>query len=364
MALAGHIRAVGFGLACTIQATFAVQAGLEGLALGHVIGLVLIGSITVTLVRSVPELLAATAWSLGTGAAAYALADAPQVASPLYFATILTLLPMLGVLTVPRVRLERALVGARQDLEVRVAQRTAELATAEREARRANIAKSRFLANMSHELRTPLNAILGYTELVQDELRDARADGAVADLDHVRTSAAHLLAMIDDVLDLTRVEAGELDLAVGAVAVAQLVAEVAQLVEPQRARRGLPLVVEVPDGLVASTDRLRLRQIVLNLLSNALKFTERGHVRIAARLRDGVVELAVADTGIGIAAEALPRLFQPFVQIDDAPTRRQGGTGLGLALSRDLARRLGGELTVTSTAGAGSTFTLTLPAGP
>lgn len=240
----------------------------------------------------------------------------------------------------------------RQEVEVR--------RRAEQAAQAANRAKSVFLATMSHELRTPLNAVIGYTEIVREELADPDQS---EDLGKVLASARHLLQLIDDLLDLSRLESGRLAFAFAEEPLDVVVRDALALVAPDAARIGLTLRADVAPGLRIRTDAARLRQVLANLLFNAVKFTERGEVAVSARVAGDAVVVAVADTGIGIAPEVLATLFGRFVQADGTPTRRHGGTGLGLALVRELVDRLGGSVTVASQLGAGSTFEVRLP-GP
>jgi signal transduction histidine kinase len=227
--------------------------------------------------------------------------------------------------------------------------------------------KSQFLASMSHELRTPLNAIIGLTEMMVTNAARFGTKKALEPLRRVNAAGTHLLSLINEVLDLSKIEAGKLELNPEPVNLARLIDEVigtaGQLAEKNHNR----LVVEAQENLGAlNADSMRLKQILLNLLSNACKFTKEGEV--ALRLRKVVdgrdwVELAVADTGIGLTAEQQAKLFQEFTQADSLTARRYGGTGLGLALSRKLARMMGGDVTVTSEPGKGSVFTVRVPAG-
>src|SRR5262245_58410964 len=228
--------------------------------------------------------------------------------------------------------------------------------------------KSSFVANMSHELRTPLNAIIGLTEMmVANPARFGVDNKAQEPLKRVHSAGTHLLGLINQVLDLSKIEAGKLDLNPQRVELAPLIDEVAgtarQLAEQNQNR----LVVEAQPDLGALTaDPMRLRQILLNLLSNACKFTKQGEVTLRARRsRDGGdwIDLAVADTGIGMTAEQQARLFAEFGQADAATAQKFGGTGLGLAITRRLARMMGGDVTVASEPGKGSVFTVRLPAG-
>ena len=227
--------------------------------------------------------------------------------------------------------------------------------------------KSRFLAHMSHELRTPLNAIIGYSEMLQEDAEDVGATSLVEDLRKIHISGKHLLGLINNVLDLAKIEAGRMELARERSTVRSLIDEVAAVAEPLAAKHGNRLIVgsgEASGELY--TDVTKLRQILLNLLSNAAKFTHSGTITLSARsVRDGqAIEFAVQDTGIGLTEEQLSRLFQEFSQAEASTSRRYGGTGLGLVLSRKLAQALGGDITVESTPGTGSTFTAIIPRKP
>ncbi len=226
--------------------------------------------------------------------------------------------------------------------------------------------KSQFVSSMSHELRTPLNAIIGLTEMMVSNAARFGTEKALEPLRRVNAAGTHLLGLINEVLDLSKIEAGKLELNPEPVNLARLIDEVVgtagQLAEKNKNR----LVVEAQENLGAlNADSMRLKQILLNLLSNACKFTKEGEVALRVRKADGRdwVELAVADTGIGLTAEQQAKLFQEFTQADSLTARRYGGTGLGLALSRKLARMMGGDVTVTSEPGKGSVFTVRLPAG-
>ncbi len=238
----------------------------------------------------------------------------------------------------------------------------AELRAAKEAAEEASRLKSGFLSTMSHELRTPLTAIMGYAELM---LGAKLGPDEEADAAQIVRSARHLLALVDDLLDLSRIEAGRLELAPEAVDLAGVVERVAAEVAPLAAAKGLSLAVETPAGLPrARADPVRLRQLLLNLAGNAVKFTERGSVTVTARAAAGGVEVAVADTGIGIAPAALAHVFDEFRQADSSTTRRYGGSGLGLAIAHRLARMHGGAIAVESAPGVGSTFTVWLPSQP
>ena len=252
--------------------------------------------------------------------------------------------------------------------EVR-ARRDADVARAEAESARetaeaANRAKSDFLAAMSHELRTPLNAIAGYAQLMDMGLHGPVTGAQHEAIERIQRSQQVLLSLINDVLNFAKVEAGRVEYHVDDVTLADVVASTVPMIEPQLVTKRIGWDVRVPPGLVVRADREKLEQILLNLLSNAVKFTEAGgHVAIdGASLGTGVA-LRVMDTGTGIPAEKLEAIFEPFVQVHTGLTSARTGTGLGLAISRDLARGMRGELSVESTPGQGSIFTLVLPAG-
>ncbi|HEY4132860.1 MAG TPA: ATP-binding protein, partial [Gemmatimonadaceae bacterium] len=241
------------------------------------------------------------------------------------------------------------------------AMRESESARADAEA--ANRAKSEFLTIMSHELRTPLNAIGGYAELLELGIRGPVTDEMRDDLARIRKSQRHLLGLINDVLNYTRIEASRVKYEIEHVALDEALSTCEALTAPQRRAKNLEFDFEhCGPEVAARADRERLQQIIINLLTNAMKFTQSGG-RIV--LRSGVIGanifVTVADTGRGIAPNELGRIFEPFVQVDAGLTRTQEGIGLGLAISRDLARGMGGDLTVQSERGLGSTFTLTLP---
>jgi adenylate cyclase len=243
----------------------------------------------------------------------------------------------------------------------------AQLEAARDQAMAATRAKSQFLTNMSHELRTPLNAIIGITEMLKEEATETGDDLLVEPLDRIRHAGTHLLALINEILDLAKIESGKLELHPEDIDLGELITNLSRTAEALAAKNNNRLAVEIAPGLGSiEADAVRLRQIVLNLLSNACKFTNDGTVTLRAA-REAVpggdrVTISVEDTGIGLTDEQRSKLFQEFTQADSSTTRKYGGTGLGLAISRRLCRLMGGDIDVQSTLGAGSTFTLTLPA--
>ena len=234
------------------------------------------------------------------------------------------------------------------------------------QAMEANRTKSQFLANMSHELRTPLNAIIGITEMLEEDARDDALDDYIEPLERVSRAGVHLLHLINEVLDLSKIEAGRIEFHVEAIDVAELVEELATTAQPLADKKGNRLAVHCPEESGAMHgDPTRVRQIVLNLLSNACKFTEGGEVSLTVsrkrtRGKDWI-QFAVADTGIGMTPEQQAKVFEEFAQADSSTTRKYGGTGLGLAISRRFCRMMGGDIELISEPGVGSTFTARLP---
>jgi len=252
---------------------------------------------------------------------------------------------------------------ARQQLEQKVRARTAELEAATFAAEEANRSKSQFLAIMSHELRTPLNAIIGYSEMLREDAADDARDDAVRDHDSVLRAARHLLHLINDLLDLSKAEAGRMEADVQAFEIAEVGRAAVETIQPKASENNNRVDLVLAGDLgTAMNDEFRLRQCLLNLLSNAAKFTRDGVITLSVRRDGAMLAFDVTDTGMGIAEDEIAGLFQPFVQANAGISRTHGGTGLGLAVTRRLAQLLGGEVRVRSVLGAGSTFTLTIAA--
>jgi signal transduction histidine kinase/DNA-binding response OmpR family regulator len=249
-----------------------------------------------------------------------------------------------------------------------IKQREVELDRARGAAEHADRVKSEFLANMSHELRTPLNAIIGYSQLLQEDAQDDGNASAVADLKKIESAGKHLLNLINDILDLSKIEAGKMDVFIESVDVAALAEDVRLMVEPLAARNGNTLSVVLEPGVGSmQSDHTKVKQSLLNLLSNACKFTKEGCVDLTIRRdpdRPALLLFAVSDTGVGMTEAQQARLFEAFTQADSSTTRQYGGTGLGLVITRSFARMLGGDVSVRSAPGQGSTFTLALPQMP
>ena len=254
-----------------------------------------------------------------------------------------------------------ALMSAHDELE----RLNNELTTARDDALDASKSKSRFLANMSHELRTPLNAIIGYSELLVEDIDESGDALLRGDITRINIAAHHLLQLIDDVLDISKIEAGEMTLHLEDFDVRELVEELQATVAPLivRHENELNVVMDIDDGRMRS-DKLKLRQMLLNLISNAAKFTHEGEITLAIKRTSTRTLFSVTDDGVGIPADKLEALFEEFKQVDQAQTIDTKGTGLGLAITRHMTTLLGGDLDVSSTEGLGSTFTITIPHSP
>jgi PAS domain S-box-containing protein len=247
-------------------------------------------------------------------------------------------------------------------LEQRVEERTTELAVAKDRAESADRIKSAFLATMSHELRTPLNSIIGFTGIMLQELAGPLNEEQHKQLSMVQSSSRHLLALINDVLDISKIEAGQLTLSMTSFELKPSIEKMVNVVLPLAEKKGLDLRVDISDDIkTVTTDQRRLEQVILNLMNNAVKFTEKGYVSISCRSENNQYLLEVSDTGIGMQAEELPGLFKPFHQIDTGLTRKHEGTGLGLSICKKLLSMMGGTIDVQSQWGQGSTFTIRVP---
>jgi signal transduction histidine kinase len=334
-------------LASRLQGLFGTSEGFLGVPLvaqGRVIGLLAV------MRRSDVEIGPDDEWLLS------ALAD--QMAAPLENAQLAAKIQHAALL-VENSRLYEAEREARREAEAA----RAEAERQRQEAEAANRAKSDFIANMSHELRTPLNAIAGYVELLQMGLRGPVTAAQREDLNRIEQNQRVLLALINDVLNFAKLEAGHVQFELSDVPVHESLAAMEALVMPQLLARSLHYeYVPADPRLTVYADREKLQQVVLNVLANAIKYTPSGgQVELSASGGDDSVLIQVRDTGRGIAPEKLEQIFEPFVRIDTAYSRPTEGTGLGLAISRDLARAMRGDLTAESTLGKGSTFTLRLP---
>ena len=269
-------------------------------------------------------------------------------------------------LTPAEVRLLRDLgdIAENELMLVEVVELHRKLAEAKEQAERANRAKSEFLANMSHELRTPLNAIIGYSEMLREEAAEAATRNFVPDLEKISMAGNHLLALINDILDLSKIEAGQMDLYLETFSIVSLVRSVVSTVQPLVDKNNNELVVICQDSMGdMHADETKIRQSLVNLLSNAAKFTLHGTIVLkVVREETDWVQFSVRDSGIGIKPDQQEKLFKPFSQADPSTTRRFGGTGLGLAITRRFCRMMGGDVTLESEVNVGSTFMVRLPA--
>jgi two-component system sensor histidine kinase RpfC len=240
------------------------------------------------------------------------------------------------------------------------------LSVAVSQAKRADMAKTHFLANMSHELRTPLNAIIGYSEILGDEMHEQGQDEYTNDLKNIHSAGTHLLGLINEVLDLSKIEEGRMDVLYEDINIPELATDVLTTIQPMAEKNANQLHVEVmPTITTVRTDVTKLRQVLFNLLSNACKFTKNGHITLAVQKKtaddESCLEFNVSDDGIGIAPEKIESIFKPFRQESLTTSKEYGGTGLGLALSKRFCELMGGQLLVKSSKGEGSTFTVLLP---
>jgi len=257
---------------------------------------------------------------------------------------------------------QEALQRAHDELEEKVAQRTQELSQANLRLQELDRLKSMFLASMSHELRTPLNSIIGFVSWLLMGMEGDLNEEQNKQLTMVKNSASHLLSLINDILDISKIESGKVDLSLETFDLAGVAKEVVETVLPQTKEKGLAVAVAIPEGMPITSDRRRVKQIVMNLVSNAVKFTDRGNITVTGKILDKRgLEVTVTDSGSGIREEDMEKLFQPFQQIDMSSTKKHEGTGLGLYLCKKLINFLHGTISARSRHGEGSAFTFTLP---
>ena len=257
----------------------------------------------------------------------------------------------------------RELTGVNAELE----HRQHELKMLMQAAQTANQAKSRFLANMSHELRTPMNAIIGYSEILAEEAEDLRQEALIPDLRKINSAGKHLLTLISDLLDLSKIEAGKMDLDLETFDIREIVKDVSVTMQPQIDKNFNKLLVDIPPRMgTMRADATKVRQMLFNLLSNASKFTKSGTIRLQVRRNDvqgkDWIEFSVRDSGIGMTPEQAEKIFDAFTQADPSTTRKYGGTGLGLTITRKFCHMMGGDIRVESALGEGAVFTISLPA--
>jgi signal transduction histidine kinase len=264
-------------------------------------------------------------------------------------------------------KLQESYAGLEQKVEQRTREleiKSQQLAEARDAADAANQTKSSFLANMSHELRTPLNAIIGYSEILQEDAADTGDKAQIEDLQKIESAGRHLLGLINNILDLSKIEAGKMDVFIEPIDIRALIKDVLSIVRPlaDKSENNIEVVCPADIGSFCS-DQTKIKQCLLNLMSNANKFTSKGTLTLAVGREEGGSQVCfkVSDSGIGMTEEQLGRLFQAFSQADASTTKRFGGTGLGLAITRHFCTMLGGDVTVESTPNKGSTFTIRLP---
>jgi len=265
--------------------------------------------------------------------------------------------------TAKQMKVEKAI--SRVLLEAKVAERTKELAQANIQLKEIDRLKSEFLATMSHELRTPLNSIIGFTGIILQGIAGEINEEQRKQLSMIYESAKHLLSLINDILDLSRIESGKMEVSMERFKIQDVVSEVSQSLSPMISQKNLRLIIEIPDETPEIySDRKKVLQILLNLVNNAVKFTEKGEIRIKCKFDKDNLEVCVSDTGVGIKEESMKYLFEAFRQVDGTARRRYEGAGLGLHLCRKLVTLLGGKMWAESEYGKGSSFTFTLPLKP
>jgi signal transduction histidine kinase len=261
-----------------------------------------------------------------------------------------------------RKQAEEKLHRLNEELEQRIVERTEELAAAMVKAQESDRLKSAFLAAMSHELRTPLNSIIGFTSVILQGLAGPLNEEQTKQLGMTRESARHLLALINDVLDISKIEAGQLEIFKRPFDMRQAIESALRVVYPLAQKKNLPLLTSIGPGVgIINNDRRRVEQVLINLVNNAIKFTQHGEVSVQCEIKDSWLETTIHDDGIGIKPEDIDKLFKPFQQIDSGIARGHEGTGLGLSICKRLVTAMGGEISVESQWGVGSTFKFTLP---